>query len=165
MWERWEMVESYEGYSKMASFNHAMTGAVGVCFHKYLAGIRADENEPGFQNAIIRPVIPRKLRHVEGKVESIHGNFKCRWEFESDNRLKMAVQIPFNCTADIYLPVGWCSQAMVMTCLLYTSETVCWQFLCQSVSVIGLIISRCIKCIINHERIIRFVQKAKKPLT
>lgn len=115
MWERWEMVESYEGYSKMASFNHAMTGAVGVCFHKYLAGIRADENEPGFQNAIIRPVIPRKLRHVEGKVESIHGNFKCRWEFESDNRLKMAVQIPFNCTADIYLPVGWCSQAMVMT--------------------------------------------------
>lgn len=110
MWERWEMVESYEGYSKMASFNHAMTGSVGVCFHKYLAGIRFDEKHPGFKNAIIRPVIPKKIKHIKGLIETIHGTLSCEWEFANRDKLNIIIQIPFNCTADVYLPIGWCKK-------------------------------------------------------
>lgn len=110
MWERWEMVDSYEGYSKMASFNHAMTGSVGVCFHKYLAGIRFDEKNPGFKNAIIRPIIPKKLKHVKGSIETIHGTLSCEWEFESRDKLNIILQIPFNCTADVYFPIDWCEK-------------------------------------------------------
>lgn len=108
LWERWEKVETYEGISKMASHNHAMTGAVGVCFHKYLAGIRPDVNWPGFQNAIIRPVIPRQLKYVSGTLETVRGTYGCRWRFENENQLRIFIQVPFQCTADVYLPAGWC---------------------------------------------------------
>lgn len=108
MWERWEKVDAYAGTSNMASFNHPMTGAVGVCFQKYIAGIRADEREPGFKNAVIRPLIPKKLRHASGSIDTIHGKLSCEWQFSDENKLNLKVQIPFNCTADVYLPVSWC---------------------------------------------------------
>lgn len=107
LWERWEKVEDYKGVSRMASYNHAMTGAVCVCFHKYLAGIRPDGNAPGFRNAVVRPLIPKGLRYVKGTVETVSGTFSCEWRFLEEKTLYVCVQVPFNCTADIYLPVDW----------------------------------------------------------
>lgn len=105
LWERWEMVENYEGVSKMASFNHAMTGAVVLCFHKYLAGLRVDEENPGFKNAIIRPLIPAKLNHIKGSIETVHGILSCEWVKEKENKLRIEVEVPSGCRADVYLPV------------------------------------------------------------
>ena len=54
IWERWEEVVDEDSFlSQMASYNHPMYGAVGVCFYKYLAGIDSCEDGPGFGTATI----------------------------------------------------------------------------------------------------------------
>lgn len=103
MWERWEKVEEEGPLSRMASHNHPMNGAVGVCFHKYLAGIRPDEANPGFQNVIIKPVIPQKLSFVHAELETIKGIVKSEWEKKTDG-LYLKISIPLTMTADVYLP-------------------------------------------------------------
>ena len=65
IWERWEKVDAPGPLAGMASHNHPMNGAVGVCFHKYLGGVRADESHPGFEHVVIKPVITKQLRCVE----------------------------------------------------------------------------------------------------
>lgn len=112
LWERWEKVEDYRGISRMASHNHPMSGAAAVCFHKYLAGLRVDERRPGFQNAIVRPLIPKGLNSAEGSIETIYGKLLCAWHV-AEEKLDMTVQIPFNCTADVYLPVIWENETSV----------------------------------------------------
>lgn len=106
MWERWEKVDSYHGKSRMASHNHAMSGAVAVCFHKYLAGLRVDEEQPGFKNIVIRPLIPKELHHVKGSIETVYGEGSCEWQV-TKGKLEIVVYVPFNCTADLYLPLIW----------------------------------------------------------
>lgn len=106
LWERWEKVDSYHGKSRMASHNHAMSGAVAVCFHKYLAGLRIDEEKPGFQNMIVRPLIPKELHYVKGSIETVFGKASCQWKTTED-MLEISVSVPFNTTADLYLPVIW----------------------------------------------------------
>ncbi|WP_283682817.1 alpha-L-rhamnosidase [Parablautia sp. Marseille-Q6255] len=104
VWERWEEIVSEDScLSKMASYNHPMYGAVGVCFYKYFAGILADEEQPGFKNVIIRPVIPEALKHVEACVDTMRGRVANTW-FVGEHSFKMKTQLPFNTTARIYIP-------------------------------------------------------------
>lgn len=105
LWERWEKVDTYHGKSNMASFNHAMSGAVASCFHKYLVGIRPDEQAPGFDRAIIRPLIPDQLQYASGSIVTQAGKYGCCWEKGERGSLSVKVEIPFNCMADVYLPV------------------------------------------------------------
>ncbi len=104
IWERWEKAETGSPVMGMSSRNHPMNGAVGVCFHKYLGGIQPDEDQPGFKNIIIKPIIPTGLNHVDCSLETIHGLVKSSWE-KKNGSIVMKVEIPFNCTADIYIPV------------------------------------------------------------
>lgn len=106
LWERWEKVTEECPMSKMASHNHPMYGAVGVCFYKYFAGIDADEKEPGFKNVIVRPVIPTKLQKVEAGVQTLHGKIGNTWEKKKDGSFFMRTEIPFNCTATVRIPLG-----------------------------------------------------------
>lgn len=78
----------------MASHNHPMSGAAAVCFHKYLAGLRVDERRPGFQNAIVRPLIPKGLNSAEGSIETIYGKLLCAWHV-AEEKLDMTVQDSF----------------------------------------------------------------------
>ena len=105
LWERWEKVDTYHGKSNMASFNHAMSGAVASCFHRYLIGIRPDEQTPGFRSAVIRPLMPKQLRYASGSIVTQAGKYSCCWKRSKDGGLTVEMEIPFNCTADIYLPM------------------------------------------------------------
>ncbi len=105
LWERWEKVDTYHGKSNMASLNHPMSGAVVSCFHKYLIGIRPDEQIPGFTHAMIRPLIPEQLHQAEGSIDTQAGKYRCCWEKNSEKNLMIEIEVPFNCTADIYLPL------------------------------------------------------------
>ncbi len=104
LWERWEKIEDN---TMMASYNHPMTGAAGVCLHKYLLGISPDETNPGFRNIIISPRIPTALDSASGQVETVHGIVECAWEKVRDRKFILKTRIPFNCTAEIYLPRIW----------------------------------------------------------
>lgn len=103
LWERWEKIEE-DGL--MASYNHPMTGAAGVCLHKYILGIRPDEKKPAFRNILIKPCIPTQLDSASGQIRTIRGTVACAWEKKKD-RFILQLKIPFNCTADVRLPVLW----------------------------------------------------------
>lgn len=103
IWERWEEIVSECSLSIMASYNHPMYGAFGVCFYKYFAGIQVNESAPGFQNILIRPIIPEELKHTEASVDTIRGIVKSAWTV-SDDTFTMQVTIPFNTTAKLYVP-------------------------------------------------------------
>ena len=114
IWERWERIT--EGpLCHMASHNHPMNGAVSVCLHKYLAGIQIDENCPAFKNVIIKPIVPQKLTFVHAQTETIRGLVKSAWE-KRENAFHLEVQIPFNCTGDIYLPL--LGKSVNQTCIV-----------------------------------------------
>lgn len=103
IWERWEKVTEEGPLSWMASHNHPMYGSVGVCFHKYLAGIQVDEKAPGFENILIHPIIPEKMQSAKATVETIRGYVESGWEKQGD-ALIVEVDIPFNCKSDVQIP-------------------------------------------------------------
>ena len=103
IWERWEYVT--EGpLCGMASHNHPMNGAVGVCFHKYLAGIQVDESSPAFKNIIIKPIIPSQMSYVAATLNTMRGQIKSSWKKEKGN-FTQEVTIPFNCTGQVFVPL------------------------------------------------------------
>lgn len=103
LWERWEKVTEEGPLIWMASHNHPMYGSVGVCFHKYLAGIQADEAAPGFENILIRPVIPEKMEEVKASLKTMRGFVQAGWK-KRGKELIVEIVIPFNTTAQIQIP-------------------------------------------------------------
>ena len=104
LWERWEKVDTYEGVSKMASYNHAMSGAAAIVLHKYLLGISVDEEHPGFARFTVDPKIPEKLNRAEGSLQTVRGRAGCRWEKKENGALMLEVDVPFGTEAEIALP-------------------------------------------------------------
>lgn len=123
VWERWEKAETGSPIMGMASRNHPMNGAVGVCFHKYIGGIQPDERQPGFKNVIIKPIIPTELNHVDCSLETIRGLIRSSWKKKKEG-LSLKVEIPFNCTADIYIPVNGTSSEINSADIVYKNGTV-----------------------------------------
>lgn len=113
MWERWEHVYEESTLSNMASHSHPMNGSFGVSFYKYLAGINIDEQNPGFKNIIISPIIPKKLKSAEASVDTIRGLVASSWKVEEPNTLIMNIKIPFNCTGEIIVPFNGIKQKNV----------------------------------------------------
>lgn len=97
LWECWE--------KEHGSHNHPMFGSVAAWMFQYVAGLRPDENMPGFKNIIIRPCLFSELDYAEASYESIHGHIGVRWE-RHDTALVILTDIPCGCSADIYLPTA-----------------------------------------------------------
>lgn len=104
LWERWEKVDTYEGVSKMASYNHAMSGAAAITLHKYLLGISVDEEHPGFAGFTVDPMIPANISRAEGSIQTVRGRVGCRWEKKENGTLVLEVDVPFGAEAEIALP-------------------------------------------------------------
>ena len=105
IWERWEKVTEECVMSRMASYNHPMYGAVGVCFYKHFAGIRPDGSKPGFKKVLIHPVIPTKLRQAGAKVDTMAGRVSSWWKKGENGSFSMKVEIPFGSTGEIRIPL------------------------------------------------------------
>ena len=86
------------------SQNHFMLGQVTEWFYRDLVGIDVDESRPGFQHVLVRPTPVGDLAWVEGRHESIRGPVAVRWE-RSGGRFSLAVDIPPNVTATVWLPL------------------------------------------------------------
>ena len=105
MWERWEEVTDPDSVlAGMSSYNHPMNGAFAVCFHKYLAGIKFDEQQPGFGNVLIKPCLPEKLKEAEASADTIRGIIAASWHKQADSII-LHEKIPFNCKATVYVPL------------------------------------------------------------
>ncbi len=115
IWERWDSYTKEKGFQdvSMNSFNHYSYGAVSEWMYRYMAGIEADENYPGFKQFIlqpspdfrtIRPTGQEAITKVEATYKSYYGDIKSAWITNDGEDVKYTVTIPANTTATLILP-------------------------------------------------------------
>ena len=94
---------TWEHWNGKASRIHNCYNNIGSWFIEGLAGIRPDPEQPGFQNAIIKPAFLKEIRFVQGSHDSSYGRIESHWRREGDS-IRLAVKIPPNSTATVHLP-------------------------------------------------------------
>ncbi len=93
----------WETFTCRDSDNHVFLGDLTAWFISYLAGIRHDPANPGFQLFLIKPEIPEGLEWVKAHHDSPYGKIESAWKKENDS-LSLNVTIPTNTTATVYVP-------------------------------------------------------------
>ena len=95
----------WENFLGLGSDNHVFLGDVAAWFMNYLAGIRPDPANPGFQRFWIRPEIPGDLTWVKAHHDSPYGRIKSEWK-QAGNAFSLNVTIPANSTAEVFIPAS-----------------------------------------------------------
>jgi alpha-L-rhamnosidase len=96
LWEQWNGNDSR---------NHIMFGDISAWFYKALAGINLDPAAPGFKHFIIKPNLVGGLTSARASYDSVRGRIASDWQI-ADHRFRLAVTIPANTTATIYVPAA-----------------------------------------------------------
>lgn len=104
IWEHWDgMREDGSVWSTdMNSFNHYAYGSVAAWMYRYAAGIKLDEERPGYEHFFIEPHPDKRLGHAKARYESRYGTIRSEWCYEGD-RVKYCLEIPNGTTADVTL--------------------------------------------------------------
>lgn len=116
VWERWNSYTPGVGFgsSEMNSFNHYAYGSVAEWMYQYVAGIKQDENQPGFKNIILQPTLdvgdrynsqPR-ISAVSAYYDTYYGRIYSAWKTDNKNLSTYYTKVPANTTATLYLPVS-----------------------------------------------------------
>ena len=105
IWERWDGQKPDGTFQNvgMNSFNHYAYGAIGEWLYTYVAGIRIDENNPGYKHIILAPHPGGGLTHAMAEFESMYGKIKSGWKIEGE-KVIYEFEIPANTTATVILP-------------------------------------------------------------
>jgi alpha-L-rhamnosidase len=105
IWERWDGIKADGTFQNpgMNSFNHYAYGAVGNWLYKVVAGINADGVVPGYKQIVIKPCPGNQMNDVKASHESLYGTIVSQWEIQ-DNTLRLAVEIPANTSAEVFIP-------------------------------------------------------------
>jgi len=105
IWERWDGIRPDGSFQDegMNSFNHYTYGAIGSWLYGKVAGMQAEEAEPGYKKTIIDPHITDKMTWAAAEHHSMYGKVASRWQRDGDI-LKLRVSIPPNTTAAIHIP-------------------------------------------------------------
>lgn len=96
------MTETWNA-SKGASQDHFFLGQIVEWLFGDLAGLRPDENEPGFKRMIVRPRPVAGVSWAEASHDSPHGRHAVRWE-RRDGNLWLTVEVPANTRATVWVP-------------------------------------------------------------
>ncbi len=96
IWEEWDGDNS-QIHNTMIS--------VGLWFIEGLAGIRYDEQSPGFQHFIAVPGIESGLRRVDASLMTGYGKISSNWRVDQDT-LTWELVVPPNTTATVSLPAS-----------------------------------------------------------
>jgi len=94
IWEEWDGDNS-QIHNTMIS--------VGLWFIEGLAGIRYDEQAPGFQHFIAAPGVESGLKRVEASLTTGYGKIASAWRVEGDT-LTWDLIVPPNTTATVVIP-------------------------------------------------------------
>jgi alpha-L-rhamnosidase len=102
-----EMMRKYttmcEFWTLKQSKNHVMMGSIDAWFYKYIAGIRQDESSPAFSAFRVQPLILDSLYSAQATIETLRGTISSQWKLDTE-RFSLRVEIPFNTTAEVYVP-------------------------------------------------------------
>ena len=109
IWEHWDGLkpDGTMWSPDMNSFNHYAYGAIGEWLYKTAAGIRPDENAPGFKHILFCPVTTDRLQHVRFALQSMYGRIESRWE-RNGNHILCEFTVPVNASCTITLEKGAC---------------------------------------------------------
>jgi alpha-L-rhamnosidase len=94
---------TWEQWNGRDSRNHPMFGGGLTWFYRTLAGVNADENEPGYRHIIIKPELPEKLDEVYYSNIIPYGKVVSEIKRGTD-RLEMNITVPVGSYATIYIP-------------------------------------------------------------
>ena len=108
IWERWNSLDD-EGVITgigMNSMNHYSYGSIVEWLFAYAAGLRPMAAEPGFRCANVAPIPSWRLGHLECTHACAAGTWRVAWRCLDETHLRVEVDVPFGCTADITLPLA-----------------------------------------------------------
>ena len=116
IWERWNSYTLSDGFGdvNMNSFNHYAYGVVAEWMYRYMVGIEADIEAPGFRHIILQPrpdvrgndEIPKgqeRISHVSCDFDSPVGKITVHWAV--DAAFTYRVSLPEGANATLYLPL------------------------------------------------------------
>ena len=119
IWERWDSYTKEKGFNDhpwvMNSFNHYSYGAVTEWMYRYMAGIEADDMNPGFKHFYLRPVpdtreyLPKnqkRITYCNAVYNSQYGDIESRWNINKDGNINYEFVVPMNTSATICIPVS-----------------------------------------------------------
>ncbi|MET8151504.1 family 78 glycoside hydrolase catalytic domain [Actinoplanes sp. NPDC049668] len=92
-----------ERWNRGDSKNHMILAQIEEWFHARLAGIRAADGATAYRELVIQPRIVGDLTSVRGSYATPQGLARTEWT-RADGRLRLAVTIPPNTTAEIWVP-------------------------------------------------------------
>ncbi len=100
----WELWNGNTADPEMNSGNHMMlVGDLNIWFYENLAGIQSDPTQPGFKHFLIKPSAVEKLSFVRASHVSPYGKIASSWKRDGSH-LELAVAVPVNTTATVYVP-------------------------------------------------------------
>jgi alpha-L-rhamnosidase len=102
---------SWEQWNGSGSRNHPMFGGGIVWFYRKLAGMNADENNPGYRNIIFRPQPVSDMKFASYSNLTPYGEAGIRWE-KTGVQFAMEVKVPVGSTADVFVPAGSVNEIM-----------------------------------------------------
>lgn len=87
VWEHWDGVRADGSLNDtgMNSYNHYAYGAVADWMYGVAAGIRTDENAPGFENVILAPRPDARLGYVKAQIETRYGTLRSEWKYDGED--------------------------------------------------------------------------------
>lgn len=94
-----------EFWTLKQSHNHVMMGSIDAWFYKNLAGIQLIEEQPAFKQFIVKPHLAEGLDHARASTNTFRGMVSSAWE-KSEDGFNLNVEVPFNCSAILYIPVS-----------------------------------------------------------
>lgn len=108
VWERWNSLDENGEISStgMNSLNHYSYGSVLEWVFRYVAGFRVSEEHPGSRHLTIAPTLNWELKKAAASYESPAGRYESAWEAVDPTHAKVKITVPFNCTAEIVLPLA-----------------------------------------------------------
>jgi alpha-L-rhamnosidase len=105
MWERWNG-DQMLNEPGMNSFNHYAYGAVGEWLYRYVAGIDADPEDPGFHHILLHPNFDTRLGSMSATYDSAYGPIKSDWQIAAPGVVNWNVAVPANTKALALFPTG-----------------------------------------------------------
>lgn len=93
----------FEDWPGELSHNHIFFGDYCAWFYKTLAGIRPDEQAPGFKHFFIQPSFVSALTFAGADYQCRYGKIVSRWKRRGDEII-LTVEVPANTTATVILP-------------------------------------------------------------
>ena len=102
IWEHWDGIKPDGSFwrESMNSFNHYAYGAVCDWLYGAAAGIKTDENAPGFKHIIIEPVPDRRLDFLSASIDTAYGTVRSGWRWNGD-KISYEIEVPSSATIRI----------------------------------------------------------------